>query len=217
MDRGQLLQHTKRHGFHRTGLVYLFRVLRRLVDFDVMRVYVADGSPTKSPEVPGYVTRCITDAEYEVGIKAFEGDHQRMSAFERGDRCFANFHGDDMVGYTFYSLCSTVVRTGVEFQFPDTLIFAYAGFTEPTHRGRRLALARSNTRKRVDQKAGIERRIIWYESVDNYGARASLRMGRGVLVGYLGYAKFGHRFLCFASRWCKRTEVSLVQTSSAPW
>ena len=216
MDRGQLVQHTKRHGFYRTALVYLFKVLRRLVDFEVMRVYVAEGSPTKRPEVPDYVTRCVTDAEYEVGIKAFEGDHERKWAFERGDRCFANLHGDHMVGYTFYGLYSTVVRAGLEFRFPDTLIYGHASFTEPTHRGRGLALARSNTRKRVDQEAGIERRIIWHEAVDNYAARASLRMGRGVLVGYLGYAKFGHRFLCFASPGCKRAGVSRVQTSPVP-
>lgn len=217
MDREQLIQHTERHGFYRTALVYLFKGLRRLVNFDVMRVYVADGSPTKSPEMPNYVTRQVTDAEYEVGIKALEGGHERKWAFERGDRCFANFHGDRMVGYTFYSRCSTVVNTGLEFRFPDTLIFAYAGFTEQTHRGRRLALARSNTRKRVDQETGMGRQIIWYEAVDNYGARASLRLGRGMLVGYVGYAKFGHRFRCFASPGCRRAMVSFVQTSSVQY
>ena len=178
-----------------------------------MRVYVAEGSPTQIPEVPDYVTRCVTEAEYEAGIKAFEGHHQRKWAFDRGDRCFANFHGDQMVGYTFYSLYSTVVRAGLEFRFPDTLIYVYAGFTEPTHRGRRLALARSNTRKRLDQEAGIERGVIWYVAVDNYAPRAAGRLAGGVLAGYLGYAKFGHRFLCFASPGCKRAGVSLVQTS----
>ena len=213
MDRGQLRQHTKDHGFYRTGLTYSFAVLRRLVDFAVMRVYMAEGSPTKSPEVPDYVTRCVTDAEYEAGIKALEGDHQRKWAFDRGDQCVANFHGDQMVGYTFNSPHSTVVCPGLEFRFPDTSIYAYAAFTEPRHRGRRLDLARSNERKRVAQRAGIERRAIWYVLVNNYAARAAGKQAGGVLAGYLGYVKFGHRFLCFASPRCKRAGVSLVQTS----
>lgn len=216
MDRGQFVRHAKRHGVYRTILAYSFTILQRLVDFEVMRVYVAQGSPTMRSEAPDCLTRCVTEAEYEAGIKALEGDHDRRWAFDRGDRCFANFHGDKMVGYTFYGLSATVVRAGLEFRFPDTLIYAYASFTEPTHRGRRLSLVRANTRKRVDQEAGIQRRVVWYVVVDNYAAQAAGRLLGGVLTGYLGYVKLGRRFLCFSSRGCKRAGVSLVRTSPAP-
>lgn len=213
MDCGRLVQHAKRHGFYGTALACSFAALRRVIDFGVMRVYLAPGWPTKTVDVPGYVTRCATEAEYEAGPRAFEGDHQRKWAFERGDRCFANFRGDQMVGYTFYGLHSTVVRPGSEVQFPDTLIYAYAGFTQPTHRGRRLALARSNMRKMVDQDAGAERRTLWYVDVDNYDPRAVSPLAGGALTGYVGYPKFGQRFSCFASPGCKREGVSLVRTS----
>lgn len=214
MDIGRFVQYMKRHGLYRTALSYSITFLQRLVDFQFMRVYMAEGPPREIPEIPDYITRCITETEYEAGIAAFRGDHQRKWAFERGDRCFANFHGDHMVGYTFYSTHSTLIRTGLELRFPDTFIYGYAGFTEPSHRGRRLALARSNMRRRVDWEMGIERRVIWYVAEDNYDAQVSLKLAYGVLIGYLGYFKFGHRFLYFASPRCKRVGISLIQTSS---
>ena len=216
MDSAQLFRHTSRHGFYRTTLAYSSTALRRLVDVEFMRVYVAEESPTTGPEAADYVTRCVTDTEYGAGAKAFQGEHQRKWAFDRGDRCFANFDGDQMVGYTFYGLHSTVVSDDLEFRFPEKLIYAYASFTQPAHRGRRLALARANMRKFVDQEAGNERRVVWYVVADDYAARAAGRLFGGVLVGYLGYAKFRGRTLFFASPGCKRAGVSLALSFSPP-
>ena len=210
MDPRQIFRHSGRHGFYRTTLAYSFTALRRLVDVEFMRVYVAEESPMRGPEASHYVTRCVTDTEYEEGVKAFEGEHHRKWAFDRGDRCFANFDGDQMVGYTFYGLHSTVASGGLEFRFPEKLIYSYAAFTQPAHRGRRLALARSNMRKSVDQEAGNGRRVVWYVAADNYAARAAGRRFGGALVGYLGYAKFRGRTLFFASPGCKRAGVSLA-------
>ncbi len=204
--------HIKHHGVFRTGLVYMFKASQRLVDLDLMLVETTSGKATESPVIEPYVTRQVTAGEYREGVRWLGEGHDRQWAFDREDRCFANMLDSQLVGYQFYAARYTVVRPNLAFAFPDTLAYAYASFTHPDHRGRRLAKSRANARRQADEAQGIRREVVWYVSVDNLASRAVSRKLRSNLLGYLGYVKIRNRFFCFASPGCKRAGVSLVTT-----
>lgn len=213
MNREEFTLCVKHHGLLRTGFVYTLKAIRRLIDLDLMLVEIASGGPTASPVVEPYVTRQITADEYCQGVRWLGERHERPWAFDREDRCFANFLDSQLVGYQFYAKRITVIRSGLAFGFPDTLTYAYASFTHRDHRGRRLAKSRSNARRHADRAQGAEREVVWYVSVDNLGSRAVTRHFRSRLIGYIGYVKIGERFFCYASPGCKRAGLSIVSTS----
>lgn len=211
MNVAKLREHVKYHGPLRTALAYSFGLLRRFFDFDIMRVESAGGGPTRSSVIKPYVTREVTAYEYGEGVKGLEGDHERPWAFDRGDLCIANFLGDEMVGYTFYTISTTPVRPGIIFRFPDTLVYTYGSYVTPAHRGNRLAVARANHRREVEQSRGISRNAVYYIAVDNFASRASSRQMEPTLIGYVAYLRLGRRHFFFSSPGSKRTGVRLTQ------
>lgn len=212
MNLEALTLHVKRHGFSRTVFVYVFKALRRLIDFDLMQVENLARGATRTPEVGSYITREVTWDEYKRASQWLGDGHERSWAFERGDRCFANLLDSRLVGYQFYARKFTTAAPGLEFRFPDSMTYGYASFTHPDHRGRRLAELRSNARRRADRVQGIKRDIVGFVSVDNLASLAVSRRFRSGLIGYVGYVKIGTRYFCYASRGCKRAKVSLFST-----
>ncbi len=214
MNREKLALYLHHHGLSRTFLAYTLRALQRLVDLDVMRVETTSDMATGSPDVEPYVSRQITADEYRKGLRLLGEGHDRSKAFDRKDRCFANLLDSQLVGYQFYAGRSTKVRTGLAFEFPDNMTYAYASFTHPDHRGQGLAKSRANARRRADQSKGIQRKVIWYISVDNLPSRAVSRRLQCELVGYVGFVRVKEQYFCFASPECKRFGVALVPTSN---
>ena len=211
VNKTTLLEHLRRHGIGQTALDYAFRVLRRFVDFQILRVEtVESGSPLPSAAGGPYVTSEVTTGEYHTGTAGLEGEHVRRQAFARGDRCFANVLDGQIVGYTFYGSQPTPVRPGLTFHFPEGMLYMYASYTHPAHRGMRLALARSNARRLVDASRGPPARVIWYVAVDNSASRASAQPAGPSLLGYVGYVGLGNRLACFASPGCRRECIELV-------
>ena len=155
MNREKLTLHVKHHGLLRTGFVYMLKVLRQLIDLDLMVVETASAGPTGSPVVEPYVTRQITADEYRQGVRSLGEDHERPWAFDREDRCFANLFDSRLVGYQFYAKQITMIRDGLAFGFPDSLTYAYASFTHRDHRGRGLAQSRAIARRHADRALGI--------------------------------------------------------------
>ena len=212
MNREKLTLHVKHHGLLRTGFVYMLKVLRQLIDLDLMVVETASAGPTGSPVVEPYVTRQITADEYRQGARSLGEDHERPWAFDREDRCFANLFDSRLVGYQFYAKQITMIRDGLAFGFPDSLTYAYASFTHRDYRGRGLAQSRANARRHADRAQGIERDVVWYVSLDNLASRAANARIRSEHMGYIGYVRIGGKYLCFASPGCKRAGVSLIST-----
>ena len=210
MNREKLALYLKHYGLSQTLLAYTLKALKRLIDFDVMRVEATSGGATDSPVVEPYVTRQVSAGEYRKGSALLGDGHDHSNAFERDDRCFANLLDSQLVGYQFYAGRSTIVRKGLLFEFPDTLAYAYASFTHPDHRGLRLAKARANARRHADQARGIQRNVVWYISVDNLPSRAVSQRLQCELAGYVGFVRIRERYFCYASPGCKRAAVSLI-------
>jgi len=210
MNRKKLALYLNDCGCFRTLSVDSHRALQRIIDFDIMRVETTSGEATGSAVVEPYVTRQVTADEYRNGLQLLGAEHDRSKAFEREDRCFANLLDSQLVGYQFYAGRSTIVRSGLKFEFPETLTYAYASFTHEDHRGKKLARSRANARRHADQAEGIQRKVIWYISVDNLPSLAVSRRLNAEHLGYVAYVKIGQRFFCYASPACKRAGVSLV-------
>ena len=148
----------RQHGLRRTVFHYGFSVIRRFAPFEVLCLFTADGEPTGNGQVPGYVTREVTLEEFEIGTTTLRGNHDHSSVFQRGDRCFANAVGEKIVGYTLYARRSSRILKDLELHFPEGFEYGYASYTDPDHRGKGLALARSDTRKWADRRSGLELR-----------------------------------------------------------
>jgi hypothetical protein len=216
MSLADLGAHVRRHGVGQTLLTLGLRRVRRVVDCDLMLVQTAHGAPRPLAALEEYVTREVGAAEFCAKSKALPEDgHQRPWAFERGDRCFANFYHDDIVGYTFYGRHPTRVRPGLVFRFPEGMLYTYASYTHPDHRGRALAGARANARRLADGAAALHTRVVWYISIDNSDSLASAKSWGPGLLGYVGYVRARGRFHCFASPSCRRLGIELAEDPSA--
>ena len=214
MNVATFSKYVQRHGVLRTVRHYSLRLLRRLVDFEVLRVEAAsEASPTGSSTVAGYVTRTVTAAEYAAGVEALAGDHDRPWAFDRRDICLGTFFGDALVGYNFYSHDRTIHKPGLDFRFPDGFTYLFAVFTDPAHRGRQLVTARANKRREIDQLQGVSRRVLGIIAVDNDASRAAYRHLTEERIGYVAYVKIRSRYHCFASPACKCAGIGFVDTA----
>jgi hypothetical protein len=203
-------EHVRRHGVRQTAVTYGCAVLRKLVDFEVLRVETIETGPPLDASVEDcYVTREVEADEFFRDPENVGEGRPGRDAFDAGDRCFANLLAGTIVGYTFYGTRATRIRPGLILRVPEGTLYSYASYTQPAHRGKRLAFARSNARRQVDLGKRTETRVIWYVAVDNARSRASIRVWDSELVGYVGYARVGRRFLLVASRGCRRAGVEL--------
>ena len=150
------------------------------------------------------VTRMVDADEFHRKLPRSIDTQDYRWAFERGDSCMANLHGDHIVGWEFATRHPTRVRPGVEFVFPDDLGYSYASFTHPDHRGQRLADARTRQWSADDDSDYGD--WVWYINVANLESLAVFGDDApGVaLVGHSVYVLLGRRCWCFASRPCRQ-------------
>ena len=197
-----------RHGFLRALRRSLLERARRLVEFEICRVEINSGEPYGWPDVAGYETRLVAEAEFHERLDPEFGQVDYRWAFARGDVCSASFCGEKLVGYSFYSSLPTRVRDGVAFEFPsDRYVYAFASATAPSHRGKRLEQDRwKTTRKQRIAATGMDPRIVWYVNIANLESRATSKAVRATneLIGHIVYLKVFGRYRFFSSPGCRR-------------
>jgi hypothetical protein len=118
--------------------------------------------------------------------------------------------GRDIVGYTLYSGPPARLKKDLEMQFPEGLNYGYASYTDPAHRGKGLALDRSDAKKRADRERGAVRPLIWYVAIDNYPQLKALRIVNGDRIGYMGYIRIWGRYRTYVSPGLSEAGISLT-------
>ena len=209
----------RRHGIVPTLRRSVLGRARRIVDFELCRVECDSGEPFSWPDVAGYDTRIVSEAEFHDSLCNELRDVDYRWAFTRGDVCSASFHGPDLVGYTFYSSLPTRVRDGIVFTFPaQRFVYGYASATAPAHRGRRLEQDRWKiARRQRNAVAGADPRLVWYINVANLESRAAFKAVRMTVlfVGYIAWARIAGGYRFFTSEACERTGTRFVSKAAA--
>ncbi len=166
-----------------------------------LREIVGEEQPLVSPE---YNTRIahLTDLAPHVGrVPGLSRDFLE-TAFERGDVCIANFHGDVLVGFSFSSYVRARVNDQLDVMVPDGFRYGYKGWTDPEHRRQNLSRMRGYTR-RTCVPADHQQRTISYVETHNYASllhsyrKPSLRSLR---MGFCGWVTLFGRQIPFSSR-----------------
>ncbi|MEM6708671.1 MAG: hypothetical protein AAF648_07785 [Pseudomonadota bacterium] len=123
-------------------------------------------------------------------------------ATARGDRCVANFLGDELVGYAWIAYGPTPHLDGVwcETGSPDR--YAYKAFTHPRFRGKRLrgtfhALEADDAAFGVTHSVSF---IAWW----NRSSMKAIARNQAVRIGWAGYWTIGTRRFCFRSPGARR-------------
>ena len=210
MDLKQAVLHKTRHGLLATTVHYGFVALRKVTPCEILRVFVADGTPVGDGQVSGYVTRELTLEEAHGHSITLPRTPDFAAAIKRGDRCFVNIFERRVVGHTFTSPQAIPIHPGLSLGIPPEFDYSYGSYTAPEHRGKRLTLARSDSRKIANQKNGLHRPLAWYVAVDNYGSLAALaRIVGARVVGHLAYIGIGNRYLARSSTACQNLGFSL--------
>lgn len=215
MNRLVLKEYVRRHGLPATLVHYGFSAVRKVAPCSILRVFTADGRPSGDGQVPGYVTRELTLEDLESESLDPHNTQDVRSALQRGHRCFANLVDQTIVGHTLYASDTGPVWNDHELVIPAGFDYGYNSHTDPEHRGKRLTLARADTRKHTNRKNGVTRPIVRYVAVDNHAALAASQTG-GLderEVGYLAYLRVAGRYLVGASRGCRELGVSLSARS----
>jgi hypothetical protein len=207
-----------RHGIVPSVRRSLLGRARRVVDFELCRVECNSGDPYTWPDVVGYDTRIVGEAEFHQCLCEELRDVDYRWAFKRGDICSASFHRAELVGYSFYSSLPTRVRDGVTFTFPPQhFVYAYASATAPSHRGRRLEQDRWKVaRRQRNEVTGRDPRILWYVNVANLESRATSKAVRmsNVLLGYIAWVEIAGGCRFFSSSGCRRAGTLFVASDS---
>ncbi len=197
-------------GFLHHGLRCTLRFVRRFIDFEICLVESSEAGKSVGTAAVGYEILRVTKDEFETGRCDELLDKEYGWSFDRDDQCIAALNQGKIVAFTFQTSFPTVVREGLEFEFPGQFRYLYASFTASAHRGKKLAIAcLAESSQLTLHEFGAEVRRIWYVNVLN---AASMAVGdsSGVELrvhGYIGYARIGASWRCFASPGCRRLGI----------
>lgn len=209
-----------RHGFGRALTRSVLTRAVKLTEFEICRVEFNSGAPYSWPDVDGYETQIVNDAEFHQHLCKELSHVDYRWAFERGDTCSASLLGDEVVGYTFYSSLPTRVRNGIAFTFPpEQYVYSFASATAPSHRGKRLDRDRWKVARRHRNAAtGRDPRTIWYVNIANLESRASAKAVNLTIpdefIGHIAYINVAGQYRLFASARCERAGTRFIRASS---
>ena len=142
-------ENRKQWGSRRALIWLFFFLVRRFLNVHVYRVWVGQGSydawlsqlPKGLPE--GYEGKVLTP---EALIPYASPENDLTESFlktvtRNGDRCFAIFHDQQVVSYTFSARQRATVTDKVDFLVPPGLRYGYKTWTHRQHRRRGLTHA----------------------------------------------------------------------------
>ena len=157
-------------GYGRTLHWALMRLMNRLTGLRIHYVLVTmnpdEREPTPMPD--GYTARIISIAD----LRPHAVDNEELDAEfldlaeERGDVCFANFCGDELVGFSFETLERARATMQLDVLIPQGFSYGYKGWTHPDHRLKGLNLIRGD----VSRERSNRPPSVFYIETTNYAS-----------------------------------------------
>ena len=166
-----------------------------------LREIIGDEKPIVAP---AYDTRGVGLDELLPHVDLVPGLSREFleTAFARGDRCVANFHGSQLVGFSFSSYVRARVNDQLDVLIPDGFRYGYKAWTHPDHRRQNLSRMRGFVR-RQRIPADHKQRTISYVETHNYASLLhSYRSPalRSLRMGFCGWITLFGRQIPFNSR-----------------
>lgn len=173
---------------------------------------VAWASRKNYPALPGYTMEMADAAQFSL-LAEPEQVTNFASAFHSGHQCAVTCHQGALVGYNFFAAQRTEVTEQIDFLLGDNMLYSYAAFTVPEHRGRGLSPARWTFARNAREAVGDHREAVIYIGLENLASLYSGGKSRNELIGYSAYFTKGQRAFCFRSKGCKAKGVGFVPSS----
>ena len=204
MNFHTLLTDAKRWGWTSTLFTRVAPRLERLLGMWIFVVKVRNlADPPQEPSTPpvGITARVLDPAQ---ALRCahqepeFELDPEFIrQAAARGDRAYAAFQQDKLVGYTLRSSSTAPFFDGLWIGVPRPLDYSYKEYTLSSHRGRGIYRAFASLADYHSSRRG-HRVLFSLIDISNIASLCASRMMGGTTAGYAGYLRLFGR--CFSFR-----------------
>ena len=202
-------QNAKQFGTKSAFLDVGYRAAGKLIPlmaFKGMTAVLADVDPTLLSPGP-YEARLATKKDLLKVMKDPEWQSQLDEAFvekamNAGDECFGIFDQGKMVSMGWYSMNATPVSENAEIVFDPAWVYMYKGYTQKTHRGKRLhGIGMSSALKMYTEQGA--RGLISYVEVNNFASLRSIEKMGYRIFGEVGAAEIGGKLRTACTNGCK--------------
>lgn len=170
----------------------------------------------EKPVVPeGFDTR-IVGLETMLPVAGIVPDLDREfleTVFARGDLCVANFRGEEVVGFAFFSFTRARMTPQLDVLVPKGFIYGYKGWTHPDYRRSNLTSSRVYVRHRWMRQHHSLRGINYIETHNYASLLRSYRAPhhRRIKMGLCGWFTLFGRQIPFNSRRAKWLGFEMVR------
>jgi hypothetical protein len=196
------------------------RTVNRAVYLEILRVLAIQMSDVRDRgrfDAPGFCGRFVPRGEWSDLARNPESQISTEflnGAAQRGDRCYAVFHGRSLAAYSWYGNRTTPFDEHFDLAFDNAWTYVYKGFTLPGWRGRRLlALGMCGALQAVTDEGKLG--LIGCAASTNV---ASLQSGRWMgyrAVGTVALFRVGGRGFSLATRDCRAFGLRAVPVSGS--
>ena len=204
MNFHTLFTDAKRWGWSSTLFTRVARRLERLLGIWIFVVNVRNlPDPPQEPSAsPAGITARVLDPAQALRCAQHEPEFELAPEFirdavARGDRAYAAFEQDKLVGYTWRGSSTAPLFDGLWIGVPRPLDYSYKEYTRNSHRGRGIYRAFASFADYHSSRRG-HRVLFSLIDISNIASLRASRMMGGTTAGYAGYLRLFGR--CFSFR-----------------
>ena len=135
-------------------------------------------------------------------------------SWSKGDKCYGFTHNGALRAYGWYATTPTRVSPGLRVHFSRDYIYMYRGFTNASHRGKRLFPCGMTRALRHYRAAGYKGMLLYVDARNLDSLKSCARMGLRVFGSVYVATVFGRHFI-YASPGCARFGFRIEDASDA--
>ncbi|MGO9112408.1 MAG: N-acetyltransferase family protein [Thermoguttaceae bacterium] len=161
-----------------------YRLARRLTNVRIAQVLQLDLSAMRPAKPRALDLECRFLSAAEVRAAAADPAHELDAAMAERlqsgrDLCFAAFHGDRLVNYSWYALGAIEPEHGfgAGLTFPFDTVYLYKAYTVPAYRGRQIHGSALQQAVQFFQQCGIKQLIAIVEFANWASLRSHEKLG----------------------------------------
>ena len=189
-------RNSKIHGYQKTILSFVYKLLKYTIGFNSLIIIVLDRSQLRKKKADDSFNHNFRYAKEEDLKKMqqkeeFEIYAQDIEAVEKGEKCLLHFVNDELAGYTWaHPFHTPTIINGICLKIPNDTLYNYKGFTHPKFRGKGLQSARYHGLFH-DFGDDAKHRLLGYVEYTNWSSRRGQKKGGYMCIGNISYVCIG--------------------------